>query len=88
MMTVTIKPEEYYTLADIVYAEMFGFCGKSFWAHRNLIALDRRNKNYLQAIITGSGRASRYKFKGKNIINFIKQVDAGKVKLDTKPWQK
>lgn len=76
-----IKPQEWYTLQDIVKNKMFSWSSPSFWSVRNVVALDRRNKNLLKATITGSGRATKYKFKGENIINFIKEVEKGTAQL-------
>lgn len=82
MKTATkIKPEKWYSLQDIVKKKMFAWSSPSFWSVRNVVALDRRNKNILQAVIVGSGRATKYKFKGENIINFIKTSEKGSAKL-------
>lgn len=82
-MTKSAKVDagKWYSLQDIVTKKLFAFCPPSFWSVRNVVALDRRNANILQAIITGTGRATKYRFKGENINNFISLVDAGKVKL-------
>ena len=79
--TVEIKPEEWYSLQDVVKKHMFVWCASSYWSVRNVVALDRRNKNILKATIIGTGRATKYRFKGENIINFIKLVDAGEIQL-------
>lgn len=75
-----INPDEWYTMQDIFRAGMFPWA-PSLWAVRNLVAMDRRNKNILKANITGTGRATKYHFKGKNIIELITQFEAGKVRL-------
>lgn len=75
-----INPQEWYNLQDIVRAQMFPWA-HSFWSVRNIVALDRRNKNILKANITGTGRATKYHFLGENIQKFITEFDAGKAKL-------
>lgn len=79
-----IKPNEWYTMQDIVRDKMFPWA-TSFWSVRNLVALDRRsrrkNRNLLKANITGTGRATKYFFLGENIINFKKEFEAGRVRL-------
>lgn len=76
----TIEKDEWYTLQDIVRDRMFPWA-HSFWSVRNIVKLDQKNKNFLKPTITGTGRATKYHFKGENIINFINQVEAGKVRL-------
>lgn len=76
-----IKPDEWYSLQDIVSKKMFTFCAPSFWSVRNVVALDRRNENVLQAVITGTGRATKYRFKGEHIIRFNGLVESGQAKL-------
>ena len=78
--TVKIKTDEWYTLQDIVTNKMFPWAN-SFWSVRNVVNLDRANKNILKATITGDGRAKKYHFKGENIIKFVNEVEAGKVRL-------
>lgn len=75
-----IEPKETYTLQDIVRERMFPWA-KSFWSVRNFVALDQRKSNILKPLIVGSGRGTKYHFKGENIIKFINAVDAGKVRL-------
>ena len=76
-----IDPNAWFSLQDIVSQKIFAFCAPSFWSVRNVVALDRRNKNILMAVITGTGRGTKYRFKGENIINFIKEVESGTIKL-------
>ncbi len=80
MAKTKIKSEETYTLLDIVRSKMFPFA-RSFWSVRNLVALDQRSGNILKPLIVGTGRGTKYHFKGENIIKFIKAVDTGKVRL-------
>lgn len=76
-----IESSEWYTLQDIVTRRMFAWCPSSFWSVRNVVNLDRKNKNVLKATITGAGRATKYHFQGKNIIRFINLVEKGEVVL-------
>ena len=75
-----IEDEEWYSLQDIVRDRMFKWA-VSFWSVRNVVALDRRNKNILNATIIGNGRGTKYHFQGKNITKFVKLVESGKVQL-------
>ncbi len=75
-----IEPQTWYTMQDIVRSKMFPWVS-SLWSVRNLVALDRRNKSILKANITGTGRATKYHFKGENIIKFVKEFESGKVRL-------
>lgn len=76
----TIKPDAWYTMQDVVRENMFPWA-RSFWSVRNTVALDRKGKNLLKAIIQGDGRGTKYHFKGENIIQFVKESMAGKVRL-------
>lgn len=76
----TIKPSEWYSMQDIVRGQMFPWC-KSLWSIRNTVALDMRGKNLLKTTVQGTGRSTKYHFKGENIIKFTKAVEAGKVRL-------
>lgn len=76
----TIDPKEWYTMQEIVRAKMFPWA-TSFWSIRNMVALDRRNKNLLKINISGTGKATRYFFLGANIIKFKKEFEAGKIRL-------
>jgi len=75
-----INPNEWYTMQDIVRDKMFSWAS-SFWSVRNIVALDRRKNNILKVNITGTGRATKYHFKGENILKFIKEFEAGKIQL-------
>ena len=77
---IKIEPNESYTMQDIVKNKMF-IWATSFWSVRNFVALDKKNKNILKPLIVGKGRATKYHFKGENIIKFIKAVEAGEVRL-------
>ena len=80
MVKKQINAEGWYSLQDIQREQMFPWCS-SFWSVRNVVALDRRNKNILKATIQGTGRATKYHFKGDNIIKFVKLVEDGTVQL-------
>lgn len=72
-----IDPNGWYSLNDIVRGCLFPWA-KSFQSVRNIVAEDRRNKDILKADITGTGRATKYHIKGKNILQFISKFEAGK----------
>lgn len=78
--TTKIDPDGWYTMQDIVRDKMFPWAS-SFWSVRNLVALDGRNKRILKTNIKGTGRATKYHFKGENIIKFISEFESGKVRL-------
>ena len=80
MTKVKVKSEGWYTLQDIAREKMFPWA-HSFWSVRNVVKLDKEKTNILKAAITGKGRATKYHFKGSNIIKFVNQVEAGKVRL-------
>lgn len=80
MTKAKVKYEEWYTMQDIIKLKMFPWV-HSLWSVRNVVKLDRENNNILKATIKGRGRATKYHFKGENIINFVNQVEAGKVRL-------
>lgn len=75
-----IKAEATYTMQDIVRDRMFPWA-TSFWSVRNFVKLDSDKTNILKPLIVGKGRATKYHFKGSNIIKFIDAVEAGKVRL-------
>jgi hypothetical protein len=75
-MAKKIKPDEWYSLQDIVRNKMFPWAG-SFWSVRNTVTSDRKGQNLLNANIQGEGRATKYHFKGANIIKFIEAFEAG-----------
>lgn len=75
-----IDPAAWYTLQDIVRSGMFPWC-RSFWSVRNIVAMDRTGKNVLKAAITGTGRATKYHFKGANIQKFVKEWESGDARL-------
>lgn len=75
------KAEEWYSLQDVVRNKMFGWCPSSFWSVRNTVEMDARGKNILKPVITGTGRATKYQFKGENIIKFVKLIEAGSYRL-------
>ena len=67
-----IKPEDWYTLQDIVRMKLFPWT--SFSYVRKAVLKDRKGKNVLQALISGKGTGKKYNFKGINIIKFVKSI--------------
>lgn len=80
MQKVNIKAEESYTMQDIVSSKMFVWA-TSFWSVRKIVKFDSKTKNILKPLIIGKGRATKYHFKGANIIKFIQAVEAGTVRF-------
>lgn len=78
---ISPKPGEWYSLQMVVTNRMFGWCPSSFWSVRNTVEMDARCKNILKPVITGTGRATKYQFKGENIIKFVKLIEAGTYRL-------
>lgn len=72
-----INPEQYYGLMEIVEKGFFPWC-KNIKTVRNWVKRDQEEKNILKAIMQSTGRQSRYKIKGSNIIQFVKAVEDGK----------
>lgn len=79
-MGTEIKTKEWYSMQDLVTGKYF-LGASTFWSVRKIVENDKKGKNMLKAVITGTGRGLKYQFKGENIINFIKAVEAGKVQL-------
>lgn len=76
----TLDPEAWYSLNDIVQLGLFPWV-KEFRAVRNVVLKDRASRNLLKTVITGEGHGTKYRFKGKNIANFIHEFEAGKAKI-------
>lgn len=72
-----IKPDERYSLADIIKLEVFSWVSPNPKSYANIIELDFEAKNILKAFVMGHGPGRRYRIKGSNIIKFINAVDNG-----------
>jgi len=75
-----IDPAGWYSMQDIVRSGMFPWA-RSFWSVRNVVAMDARSKNLLKPGVVGTGRATKYHFKGENIIKFLREFEEGKAHL-------
>lgn len=75
-----IDPKGWYTLLDIARSGMFPWAN-SFWSVRRIVELDRGSKNILKANVTGTGRGTKYHFRGSNINKFVEAFESGKVRL-------
>ena len=82
MMKETIKPEEWYTLIDVWNKRMIPWA-KSRWMVKAIVDRDAKSEKVLNPSITGTGRGTKYHFKGSNIINFIHKAAAGDLRLGT-----
>jgi len=76
-----LKPDEWYTLTDLVNADAFPFCGNDIRRYRSAVKADKMGADILRTVIRGHGMGMRYTFKGENVLKFIKSVESGKVKL-------
>ena len=79
--TRTLKPDEWYTLSDLVNMNMFPFCGTDIRRYRSAVKADKMGADILRTVIRGHGMGMRYTFKGENVLKFIRGVESGKVKL-------
>jgi len=75
-----IDPKRTYSLIDIANEELLPW-GKNIATVRKWIEKDRASKNKLKAVIVGKGRATKYHIKGKNLIDFIANVEDGSYNL-------
>lgn len=80
MKKVKINPNEWYSLQDIVRDRLIPWV-VSFHRARKTVSADAEKSKLLKPLVTGTGRSTKYKFKGANIIKFVNQVEAGKVRL-------
>lgn len=80
MARLKIKPENWYTMSDIVHLQIFPWA-KSFASVRAIVLRDRRGWNILNCQMVGMGRGTKYHFQGRNIIEFLKAVESGKILL-------
>lgn len=78
---VKIQDNTWYTLQDIVRSKFFTWTTHTFWSARKVVASDQKQKNLLKPVITGKGTNTKYRFKGENIIKFVKAVETGNVRL-------
>ena len=73
-----IEPEKWYTLQEIVNQKLFYWC-RSFVTYQKYIIKDKNTDNFLKATITNKGRQTRYHIKGKNIIEYLENVENGNI---------
>lgn len=71
-----IVPDKWYNLLEIVELGLFPWC-KDVKTVRNWVHRDKLGKNILKANIVGSGRQARYHIQGKNIAEFVAEIEAG-----------
>lgn len=74
--TEKIANEKWYNLVQIVKLGLFPWC-KDIKTIRNWIHRDLLGKNTLKAMVSGHGIQARYKVLGKNLAEFVKQVETG-----------
>jgi len=76
----TINPRKWYNMQSILRERMFPWVS-ALGAIRKTVAKDLAGKNLLKTTVIGTGRATKYHFKGTNIIKFVSAVEDGKVLL-------
>lgn len=80
---IDIQPTQFYSLKELVLMKAFGWVNHTgdvsndTRAYRREIDNDQSNKNILRAIVRGTGRNTRYSFKGSNVAKFIATVESG-----------
>lgn len=71
-ITYTIDPKKHYSLLDIV---KLGVMGKSHHSVSSAILRDKfEGKNLLQVTVTGVGKGSRYRVKGKYLLAYLRKI--------------
>lgn len=80
-MSKKIAVGKWYTLSDLVEHNLFAWCNGDIRRYRNVVLADKKGSNHLKTMMIGKGKGTRYQIKGKNIINFLAQVEDGKVRL-------
>lgn len=80
MAKTKINQKKWYTLRDLVAMRIFPWA-TSFASVRAIVLRDRRNWNVLDCQMFGEGRGTKYHFQGRNIIEFLKAIESGKIRL-------
>lgn len=80
-MSKKIDPVAWYTLSGLVRDNLFPWIGMDIRSYRRFIQADMKGANHLKTAVIGTGGNTRYKFLGKNIINFIERFEAGKIRI-------
>lgn len=74
---MTIDPEKEYSLGEIV---QLGVLGKSHHSVSRSIWQDAwQEKDILKAVVTGKGKGTRYKIKGRNLLKYIEMVNKNSI---------
>lgn len=73
-----IETETWYSLLELVDVGAFPWIGKDVRVYKQAIVKDLKGKNHLKTIVSGTGKGTRYRFKGENVIKFIKLVESGR----------
>lgn len=74
-----LEPNEWYSLMDLVALKAIPWA-QSYWSIKKLID-KKENQKALKVLIQGTGKNTKYHFKGENIINFISKVESGKLQI-------
>lgn len=76
-----INPEQWYTLKDLQEQKLVAHIRKSLHGISKMVQADKMNRNLLKAAIIGRGTNTRYKIKGRNLIQFLVNWEDGSYQL-------
>lgn len=76
-----IDPDAWYGLKDITDMGVLDHFRSSLPGVRSLVKADKANDNLLNAVVIGEGNARRYRIKGRNLIDFIVNLEEGGYRL-------
>ena len=78
-----IQADHFYSLKELVIMHAFAWITHSddlsndTRSYRREIERDQSNKNMLKSIVRGTGRNTRYSFKGANVSKFVEAIESG-----------
>ena len=75
-----IKPEKWYSLREIVEGRLLANL-HGWKSVRRIVKADKKHRNLLGAVITGTGRGTKYRIKGENLKRFKEEWENGKYRL-------
>lgn len=76
-----IDPNKWYDLKEIYESGYFSHLRTSLPGISNLVNKDKANRDLLKTAILGEGRNRRYRIKGRNIIEFLVNIEDGSYPL-------
>lgn len=78
--TKRINPEKWYSLNEIVEGRLLANL-RGWKSVRRVVNADKKHKNLLGTVITGTGRGTKYRVKGENLKRFKEEWESGKYRL-------